>query len=195
MPPHNLSVITTRSFNKETTTGMASMEETALLDGTSDASSGSMALHVVVLIVVGVVLIVAILLMPKGSLLNLASKLGFSSNKNRNEARPWFGWKSKTVALSATEKPEPTFVQRHLEMLRAWQKPTPPAQPPLPLYLARPDATHQPRRPTGMASKEWQERQLYQPNPMYDVKLTGASAKGPAYWKKYAEEMEARKPW
>lgn len=108
MPPHNLSAITTRSFNTKTTTGMA--------------------FHVVFLIVIGIVLIVAILLMPKGFFLNLASKLGFSSNKDRNKARPGFGRKSETVAPSATEKPKPTFVQRRLEMLRAWQKQIPPPQ-------------------------------------------------------------------
>ena len=49
--------------------------------------------------------------------------------------------------------------ERHLETLRAWQKPTDQAQPPLPLYLAKPDAAHQPRRPAGIGFQEWQERQ------------------------------------
>ncbi|KAF2623264.1 hypothetical protein BU25DRAFT_181222 [Macroventuria anomochaeta] len=195
MPPHNLSRYMAHCLNAEIHTGMASLIQAATLHRFTHTGSSNLALPIVVPIVVGVVLIVANLPMPKSFFLNFATKVGICRGKDEASARPWFGRKSPDTESSTTEKPQPTFVERHLEMLRAWQKP---AQPPLPLYLAKPDSAYQPRRPTGMKFKEWQECQrnaVVRPNPMHEFKLTGVCVKGPAHWKKIAKEMEARKSW
>jgi hypothetical protein len=131
------------------------MEEAVTLDGTSHASSGTLTVLIVVPIVVGVVLIIALLLIPKDFFVNTAVKVGIRRSNNADKLRPWPGRKARTEKTPATE---PTFVQRHLEMLRVWQKPTISAQPLLPLYLGQADAANQPRRPTGMTFNEWQER-------------------------------------
>ena len=148
--------------------------------------------------VVGVILVVAFLLIPKGFLLNLASKAGVKVNKSNGKSRSWFGQELPDKQTSTTEKPQPTFVECHLEGLRAWHKPTDMAQLPLPPYPAKPDAVHQSRGPAGMSYQGWQERQrnaTMRLNPMHEFKLTGAGVKGPAYWKKITEEMKARKSW
>lgn len=136
------------------------MDDSATLNGASMTDTSSLALPVVIPIVIGVALIVAVLLMPKAFFSSLASKIGINSSHYEDTTHPWYSRKAKFVETPATEKPELTFLQRHLEMLRAWRKPVRPAQPPLPLCLARPDATHQPRRPTGIPFKKWQGVQL-----------------------------------
>ncbi|KAJ4335628.1 hypothetical protein N0V87_006022 [Didymella glomerata] len=166
MPPHDLSRIIARSLTNETTTGLVTP------------------LIVVPIVVVTVtVLIIAAVLVSKGCFSNVAGKVDFCRSNDAEMLRIWPGQKTYTVESSATKKPERTIVQRHLEMLRAWQKPTIQAQPPLPLYLGRPETTRHPCRPTGMTFDEW------------DKGYRNLRPRGPAYWKKYGEEMEARKPW
>lgn len=179
MPPHDLFRNIARSLANETVTGMASMEQVAVLKGkASHASSGLVVLSIVVPIVMVSGLIVALLLMRKGFFPNIAGKIGIRCRKSAAELQPWPGQKTRVAETSVSEKLEPTFVQRHLEMLRAWQIPTVPAQPPLPLYLGRSEAPRQPRRPTGVTFDKWEKS------------LRNVRPKDPAYWKKYGEEWK-----
>lgn len=70
-----------------------------------------------------------------------------------------------------------------MEMLCAWQKPTIPVQPALPFDLGRAENNRQARRPPGISFNEWEKS------------FRKVRSVGPAYWKKYGEEMEARKSW
>jgi hypothetical protein len=138
--------------------------------------SSALALQIAVPIMIGVVLIIAILLMPRGFFASLLSKVGFSSNKDGNSTQLWYGRQTSHENISSNEKfPQKTFVERHLETLRAWQKPDKQAQPPLPLYLNRPDTIRQPRQPIALTYQQWLERQrntTMRSNPMIDFQLS-----------------------
>ncbi len=78
-------------------------------------------------------------------------------------------------------------------MLRAWQKPEL-AQPPLPLYMAKPDPVYPSCWPARRNFKEWQQerqRQRVPPNSILGFQLTKVDVKGPAHGKKLTTEMEA----
>ena len=183
MPPYQLSY-TTRNLDVSIRARMTSSGQVVSQENSGHAGSSNLALPIVVPIVVGVVLVVTVFLMPKGFLLDLVCKTGITLKDNRAKARRWFGQQVSRGETVTNEKPQSTFVQRHLETLRAWQKPTHLAQPRLPLYLAKPGAVHLPRRPASMTYQEWKDRQrnvTVRLSPMYEFKLTGAGVKGPAY--------------
>lgn len=196
MPPCHRSTFTSFDFNSRASS--ISRCEAAVFERSLNAGSSNLALPVVVPIVVGIILIMAVLLMPKNFFSNLLSNTGTQSSQNAENSILWFGRRPSRGESLAPVKSQLTFVERHLETLRAWQKPSKQAQPPLPLYLAKSVAAQQPRRPSSMTFKEWQERQrqtTLRLNPMHEFKLSGVGVHSPAYWKKVVEEMEARKSW
>ncbi|XPS78191.1 hypothetical protein M3J09_010209 [Ascochyta lentis] len=198
MPPHRSSQYSSRGLDAIHTINVSARGEAADFNSHPQIGSKQLALPTAVPIAVGVVLVILILLMPNGFFLKLTAKIRSLSSDNKNSARHWFGRRPQSEMSSVNEKSQPTFVENHLEMLRAWQKPAKHAQTLHPLNLAKPDTSHQPRRPTGMTFQDWQERQRNantRPNHMHDFKLTGQGLKSPAYWRKVGEEMEARKSW
>ncbi|KZM18607.1 hypothetical protein ST47_g10220 [Ascochyta rabiei] len=162
--------------------------------------SNDLALSIAVPVAVGVVLIVAILLVPKGFFSYVASKIYTAScNSNTsNSTRRWFGRHAQNETSSMNEKSQPTFVEQHLGMLRAWQKPTKYARHLQPVQPTKPGDSHQPFRLTGMSFRYWQEFQRnasVRCNPMHEFKVTGEGVKSPAYWTQVGKEIEARKSW
>lgn len=176
-----MSRIIARSLTNETFINMSSTAETAT-NALSFTSPGLVISLTVVPIVIVSVVIIAVL-MRKGSCSNIASKVGNCRSSSAEKLQPWPSQSIHTVEASFTSRPEPTFVQRHLTTLRAWQKPTMPAYPPLPSYLGRPTATRQPCRTTVISFDEWEKG------------YRNVRPKGPVYWKQYGEAMEARKSW
>ncbi|KAH6629334.1 hypothetical protein C7974DRAFT_394271 [Boeremia exigua] len=190
MPPSPMSRYTTRSLDAENFTDAAAPGQVTTLQTSPHIRSSDLALPIVVPIVVAIVLIVAVLLMPKGFFLNLVSK---KKRKDTASTRSWFG-STKSNEKPSQVEPQPAFIESHIGMLRAWQKPTEP-QPPLPLYSAK---SEYPIRTPRMTFQVWQERQrsaVVRPNPMHDFRPTGTGIRGPEYWKRVTDEMEARKSW
>lgn len=143
MPPHHPLQYAWRSLGTDMNTNIVALRSMETLDSSAHPKTSSLALTVVVPIVVGIVLIIGVFLMPKGSFWKLASKL--TPRTSNASARSWFRRCSAGKESPTTKPSQPTFVECHLEMLRAWRKPTKP----LPLPLAKPNATHQLRRPTS----------------------------------------------
>ncbi|KAF1836481.1 hypothetical protein BDW02DRAFT_567073 [Decorospora gaudefroyi] len=152
----------------------------------------------VVVVVLIVMIIIALALSPKGSIQKLVTRI---TRRSRTPILP----------LTELPQPEPTFIQRHLEGLRKWQKPTgPPApasQPSLlcdgiqmadlpalskPSPVARP-----PNRPTY---QQWKERYQNR-SPTADERHRYAREKktrvpnNGQYWRRVYEELQTRRPW
>jgi hypothetical protein len=119
----------------------------------------------------------------------------------------------KKHLLPISEKPQQTFLARHLAGLRNWQKPkdTPTVRSSdsvkvdpghFPLHLAQPSSTQQPspthQPPRKLNWREFQERSRQRqldrqnsgPSEPFHLKPRPAS-----YWQKVYEEQEARKSW
>lgn len=160
MPPHHLSHYDYRSLEAEVRTRMNSQGATTTVNDSAHAGPQNLGLIVVIPIVIGVVLVVAILLLPKGFFWNLASKVGIVASKDVEDAPTWFGRHSDPDLRPNGKLPPKTFVECHLQMLRAWKKPINPVrqeQPPLPLCLAKPGVAQQSRRPTATSFRQRQE--------------------------------------
>ena len=89
-----------------------------VLDDSSPRVSSNLALPIVVPFIIGVMLIVAVLLMPKGFFLDLTYKICIDHSKDEANKRFWLTWKPSKIESSTAETPQPTSVERHLEMLR-----------------------------------------------------------------------------
>lgn len=132
---------TPRTSDATISTNAVSLEQATSLDDVPLAGSSDIALSVVVPIIFGVVLIVATLFMPKKFFLDLSAKVRCKSRKAEAKARTRSSFKSPDIPPAPVKHFQLTFGERHLEMLRAWEKPMQLPQRPLPLYLAKPDST------------------------------------------------------
>ncbi|KAF2849754.1 hypothetical protein T440DRAFT_469154 [Plenodomus tracheiphilus IPT5] len=128
--------------------------------------------------------------------------------------------KESLLPVTHHHEPRPTFSERHLAHLRDWRQPPvssggllplhlgqPRTQGPSPLgmtelqipTLARPDSAHQPQRAYKMTWQQFQDRQRNR-DPMADEyhrhvceSWQPSKPRNYQYWKKYAEDREARK--
>jgi hypothetical protein len=102
---------------------------------------------------------------------------------------------------------ETSFLQRHLDSIRTWNKPTNSgpnatfiADPNhLPFHLAQPEATHPPERTHDMTWQRFQEKQKQREvrtkQPSQPLEQWSHQPKGAAYWRQVGKDMQARKPW
>lgn len=136
MPPRTLPRLMARTVAVKETADLVSTEEFTTLKSHSQINTEGAALPIIVIAVVGILLILAILLMPEDIFSNLTVRIGTWRRNVTNHMQFWPGWKAKVKEASVAEKTELTFVQQHLEMLRCWRKPTALVQ-----LQGRPDAT------------------------------------------------------
>lgn len=186
MSPHNVPYYTTTALDAENLTVTSLLAQPATSELSRLPGSSDMALPIVVPILVGVVLIVAVLLMPRGFFLDTATKVRSQFGKVGADVRSVFKRNSPEVQ---PDRSQSAFVERHLNMLRAWQKPKQLPQPLLPFYLAKPDATYQPHALHDPTLKKWQDRQRN--TIKQKLESTRIGIRAPSYQKRETEEKKA----